>query len=139
MTRRALELLDSMPGQQAQPSHLDFTSRNLLWDGDRLGVIDFETSRYEAVGRDFPRIRQRTLNQRPDLYAAFHTGYGREPDTDESRLIRVCEVTDAAAIAVTATRSGQHHFATEAHRTLHTAIQRRPPKARTAAADASGR
>ncbi|MFF7249916.1 aminoglycoside phosphotransferase family protein [Embleya sp. NPDC008237] len=136
--RHALELLDAMPGQQAQPSHLDFTSRNLLWDGERLGVIDFETSRYEAVGRDFLRIRQRTLNERPDLYTAFHTGYGREPDTEEGRLIRVCEVTDAAAIAVTATRNGQLAFATEAHRTLHTAFQRWPPKARTAAADAPG-
>ncbi|MGY3056215.1 hypothetical protein ACVWZD_000459 [Streptomyces sp. TE3672] len=118
----ALHLLESLPAQQAQPSHLDFTGRNILWDTE-AGAIDFETSRYEAVGRDFLRITQRTLYHRRDLRTAFYQGYGRDPVAAEAELMRICTVTDAAAIVVTATATarGQHAFAGEA-RNLTTAV-----------------
>jgi Ser/Thr protein kinase RdoA (MazF antagonist) len=123
----ALHLLAALPPQQAQPSHLDFTSRNILWDaGTEVRVIDFETSRYEAVGRDFLRITQRTLHRRPDLRTALYRGYGREPDQAESELMRICTVTDAAAIVVTATARGQHAFATEARSLLTAAVRAWP-------------
>ncbi|MFJ5819316.1 aminoglycoside phosphotransferase family protein [Streptomyces sp. NPDC093108] len=83
----ALHQLQALPPRRAQPSHLDFTSRNILWSEAETGVIDFETSRYEAVGCDFLRITQRTLHHRPDLRAAFYRGYGREPRHDEGELI----------------------------------------------------
>ncbi|WP_440580977.1 aminoglycoside phosphotransferase family protein [Streptomyces sp. PT19] len=123
----ALHLLEALQPQRAQPSHLDFTSRNILWDaGADAGVIDFETSRYEAVGRDFLRITQRTLYHRPDLRTAFYRGYGREPERAESELMRICTVTDAAAILVTATARGQHAFATEARSILTAAVRAWP-------------
>lgn len=119
----ALYRLEALPAQQAQPSHLDFTSRNVLSDADaKAGVIDFETSRYEAVGRDFLRITQRTLYHRRDLRIAFYQGYGREPDQPEAELMRICTVTDAAAIVVTATARGQHAFAREARSILTAAV-----------------
>ncbi|MGW2492796.1 aminoglycoside phosphotransferase family protein [Streptomyces sp. NPDC001606] len=123
----ALHLLEALPAQRAQPSHLDFTSRNVLWNTEaEAGVIDFETSRYEAAGRDFLRITQRTLYPRPDLRAAFYQGYGREPGRAESELMRICTVTDAAAIIVTATARGQHAFATEARGILTAAVRAWP-------------
>ncbi|MGW1234705.1 phosphotransferase [Streptomyces californicus] len=126
----ALHLLAALTPQPAQPSHLDFTSRNILWSTDaEAGVIDFETSRYEAVGRDFLRITQRTLYHRPDLRTAFYQGYGREPERAESELIRICTVTDAAAIVVTATARGQHAFATEARSILTAAVRAWPDPA----------
>ncbi|MET8879743.1 phosphotransferase [Streptomyces rubiginosohelvolus] len=126
----ALHLLAALPPQPAQPSHLDFTSRNVLWSTDaEAGVIDFETSRYEAVGRDFLRITQRTLYHRPDLRTAFYQGYGREPERAESELIRICTVDDAAAIVVTATARGQHAFATEARSILTAAVRAWPAPA----------
>ncbi|MFI5743849.1 aminoglycoside phosphotransferase family protein [Streptomyces anulatus] len=126
----ALHLLTALPPQRAQPSHLDFTGRNVLWSTDaEAGVIDFETSRYEAVGRDFLRITQRTLYHRPDLRTAFYQGYGREPERAESELIRICTVTDAAAIVVTATARGQHAFATEARSILTAAVRAWPAPA----------
>ncbi|MET9776325.1 aminoglycoside phosphotransferase family protein [Streptomyces sp. NPDC006367] len=126
----ALHLLEALPPQRAQPSHLDFTSRNILWSTEaEAGVIDFETSRYEAVGRDFLRITQRTLYHRPDLRSAFYRGYGREPERAESELMRICAVTDAAAIAVTATARGQHAFATEARSILTAAVRAWPAPA----------
>ncbi|MBQ0890613.1 aminoglycoside phosphotransferase family protein [Streptomyces sp. RM72] len=125
-----LHLLEALPPQRAQPSHLDFTSRNVLWGaGVEAGVIDFETSRYEAVGRDFLRITQRTLYHRPDLRTAFYRGYGREPDRAESELMRICTLTDAAAIVVTATARGQHAFATEARSILTAAVRAWPAPA----------
>lgn len=126
----ALHLLEALPAQKAQPSHLDFTSRNVLWNTEaEAGVIDFETSRYEAVGRDFLRITQRTLYHRPDLRTAFYRGYGREPERAESELMRICTVTDAAAIVVTATARGQHAFATEARSVLTAAVRAWPAPA----------
>ncbi|MFE2850122.1 aminoglycoside phosphotransferase family protein [Streptomyces lavendulae] len=126
----ALHLLEALPAQRAQPSHLDFTSRNILWDTRaKVGVIDFETSRYEAVGRDFLRITQRTLHRRPDLRTAFYQGYGREPERAESELMRICTVTDAAAIVVTATARRQHAFATEARSLLTAAVRAWPAPA----------
>ncbi|MEU4176382.1 aminoglycoside phosphotransferase family protein [Streptomyces sp. NPDC026589] len=126
----ALHLLAALPPQRAQPSHLDFTSRNILWSTDaETGVIDFETSRYEAVGRDFLRITQRTLYHRRDLRTAFYRGYGRQPDRAESELMRICTVTDAAAIVVTATARGQHAFAAEARSLLTAAVRAWPAPA----------
>lgn len=125
----ALHQLEALPPQRAQPSHLDFTSRNILWDEAEVGVIDFETSRYEAVGRDFLRITQRTLYHRPDLRTAFYRGYGREPERAESELMRICTVTDAAAIVVTATACGQHAFAAEARAILTGAVRAWPAPA----------
>jgi Ser/Thr protein kinase RdoA (MazF antagonist) len=121
----ALHLLEDLVDQQAQPSHLDFTGRNILWDGS-AAVIDFETSRYEAVGRDFLRITQRTLHRCPDLRAEFYRGYGREPDAAEAELMRICTVTDAAAITVTASAEGRHAFAEEAHSLLAAAVRSWP-------------
>jgi Ser/Thr protein kinase RdoA (MazF antagonist) len=123
-THEALQLLEALPPQPAQPSHLDFTGRNILWEP--AGTIDFETSRYEAAGRDFLRLTQRTLHQRPDLRAAFYCGYGREPEAAEQELMRICTVTDAAAILVTATAQGQTAFAAEARRILTSAVRTWP-------------
>ncbi|WP_019061458.1 aminoglycoside phosphotransferase family protein [Streptomyces prunicolor] len=127
----ALDQLALMPPQRAQPSHLDFTSRNVLVhpDGRLAGVVDFETSRYEARGRDFLRITQRTLLQRPDLRREFYRGYGREPDETEGELMRICTITDAAAIVVTATAQGRSAFATEASRVLTAALRTWPDPA----------
>ncbi|MEV7885149.1 aminoglycoside phosphotransferase family protein [Streptomyces sp. NPDC002817] len=127
----ALNLLGGMPPQRAQPSHLDFTERNILVrpGGRRVGVIDFETSRYEARGRDFLRITQRTLRQRPDLRREFYRGYGREPNEVEGELMRICTVTDAAAIIVTATQQGRLTFAAEAGHALKAALRTWPDPA----------
>lgn len=129
----ALHLLEALPAQQAQPSHLDFTSRNILWD-DAAGLIDFETSRYEAIGRDFLRITQRTLRKRPDLRTAFYQGYGRDLDQNEGELMRICTVTDAAAIVITATARGQRAFAEEARGILNAAVRSWPDPAQGTAA-----
>ncbi|MFF4819179.1 phosphotransferase [Kitasatospora sp. NPDC001309] len=123
----AIDRLETLPPQKSQPSHLDLTARNLLADTDergrvRIAVIDFETSRYEAAGRDFLRITQRTLRTRSDLSVAFYNGYGRQPTEDEQRLIRWCGTGDAAAIAVTAAAHGHDDFSREGHTALRAAM-----------------
>ncbi|MFE6055089.1 aminoglycoside phosphotransferase family protein [Kitasatospora sp. NPDC056446] len=123
----AIDQLETLPPQKSQPSHLDLTARNLLADTDergrvRISVIDFETSRYEAAGRDFLRIIQRTLRARPDLATAFYTGYGRQPTENEQRLMRWCGIGDAAAITVSAAAAGQADFSREGHAALRAAM-----------------
>ncbi|MFB8236289.1 phosphotransferase [Kitasatospora purpeofusca] len=128
----ALDQLEALPAQQAQPSHLDLTARNLLAHvGDReqvrISMIDFETSRYEAVGRDFLRITQRTLRTRPDLATAFYTGYGRQPTEEERHLMRWCGIGDAAAIAVSAATAGHLDFSREGHAALRATMATTQP------------
>ncbi|MEV0623685.1 aminoglycoside phosphotransferase family protein [Nonomuraea sp. NPDC050404] len=122
-----LTLLEDLPPQPAVPSHLDFTSRNLLLNAGAVAVIDFETSRYEAAGRDFLRITMRTLHARPDLRDAFYTGYGRQPTHTEQKLMHLCGTVDAAAIAVTATANGQDRFAAEGYAALQRLMREEPP------------
>ncbi|NJP95438.1 aminoglycoside phosphotransferase family protein [Nonomuraea sp. FMUSA5-5] len=115
-THACLTRLEDLPPQSAVPSHLDFTSRNLLLsEGGTVSVIDFETSRYEAAGRDFLRISMRALLARDDLRDAFYEGYGRQPSPAEQHLMSLCGAADAAAIAVTATANRQDRFTAEGH------------------------
>ncbi|MEV7928560.1 aminoglycoside phosphotransferase family protein [Kitasatospora sp. NPDC088779] len=123
----ALDQLRALPPQPSQPSHLDLTARNLLAHTDetgalRVGLIDFETSRYEAAGRDFLRVTQRTLRTRADLADAFYRGYGRAPTAPERHLMHWCGIGDAAAIAVSAKASGHEEFSREAHAHLRAAM-----------------
>lgn len=120
-THACLAHLEDLPPQPADPSHLDFTSRNLLVsDAGTASVIDFETSRYEAAGRDFLRITIRTRHARDDLRDAFYEGYGCQPSLTEQRLMSICGAADAA-IAATANR--QDRFAAEGHAALQHFIQ----------------
>lgn len=68
------------------PCHRDFTPRNWIINGDRLGVIDFEHSRADARLLDFAKLRCGFWIDRPEMETAFWRGYG-EPTEAERRLI----------------------------------------------------
>ncbi|MFJ1795367.1 phosphotransferase family protein [Kitasatospora griseola] len=82
--------------------HGDFGPRNWIVrrEGDRLllGVIDFERSHVEAPARrDLMRLTLQLTPRRPDLRAAFTTGYGRELTPQEQAACRAWAAIDCPA------------------------------------------
>ncbi|MFE7189300.1 phosphotransferase family protein [Kitasatospora sp. NPDC057541] len=82
--------------------HGDFGPRNWLVrrDGDRLtlGLIDFERSHVEAPARrDLMRVTLQLTPHRPDLRAAFTTGYGRDLTPRERAACRAWAAIDCPA------------------------------------------
>ncbi|MER6396054.1 aminoglycoside phosphotransferase family protein [Kitasatospora sp. NPDC001603] len=82
--------------------HGDFGPRNWIVrrEGDRLllGVIDFERSHVEAPARrDLMRLTLQLTPRRPDLRAAFTTGYGRELTPQERAACRAWAAIDCPA------------------------------------------
>ncbi|MET9374871.1 aminoglycoside phosphotransferase family protein [Streptomyces sp. NPDC002992] len=79
-------------------AHGDYMPRNWMWDerAQRLRVIDFERTQLEpATRRDLSRLHYRILHHRPDMAAAFYSGYGRPPSAEEEASRRKYAVLDA--------------------------------------------
>ncbi|MFJ8628167.1 phosphotransferase family protein [Kitasatospora sp. NPDC093550] len=83
--------------------HGDFGPRNWLVDRDTngqlaVGVIDFERSQVEEpVRRDLMRVMLQLTPHRPDLRAAFLTGYGRALTAEERVACRAWAAIDCPA------------------------------------------
>ncbi|MQY28889.1 phosphotransferase [Nocardia aurantia] len=96
---RELAQLGPVP---AAPCHLDFTPRNLLYHDGIVKVLDFEHSRIDLPARDLVRLAHRYWCHRPDLEAAFLTGYGPLTGLDHE-IIEHCTHFDHLTAAVRAT------------------------------------
>ncbi|MFD9060500.1 aminoglycoside phosphotransferase family protein [Kitasatospora purpeofusca] len=83
--------------------HGDFGPRNWIVrrDGNGwlvVGVIDFERSQVEEpVRRDLMRVTMQLTPHRPDLRAAFASGYGRELSAEERLACRAWAAIDCPA------------------------------------------
>lgn len=79
-------------------AHGDYMPKNWMWEEheQRLRIIDFERTQLEAATRrDLSRLHYRILHHRPDLAAAFYSGYGRPLSPDELHAGRAYAVLDA--------------------------------------------
>ncbi|MFJ2744780.1 aminoglycoside phosphotransferase family protein [Streptomyces sp. NPDC087440] len=100
--------------------HGDWMPRNWLWDGRRLRVVDFEAATgASAASTDLARLGYRVLRGRPDLDAAFRTGYGRAFTRAEHQTMRI----SAALDALQALRWGRLHRDQDTLNQAHTMIQ----------------
>ena len=104
--RRLAEEVGSWPEHPAVlvPTHGDFHPRNWVVDDgrttSRVGVIDFGRAALRPAESDLVRLVQRDWVGRPDLEAAFLTGYGSDPREDGSwRRTRVREAVGTACWA----------------------------------------
>jgi len=67
--------------------HNDYQPRNWLWDGHRLGIIDFEHAHLNHPGFDLVRLQVGTWQESPSLRESFLDGYGQYPDwLDDERM-----------------------------------------------------
>jgi hypothetical protein len=90
--RCAADLLSLAPELSAVPVHGDAQPRNWLWDqaSRRLAMIDFERAEPGPAVGDLVRLEYGPWDQRPDLRACFHSGYGRAlTRTEEDALPRL--------------------------------------------------
>ncbi|MET7713783.1 phosphotransferase [Streptomyces sp. NPDC005407] len=102
-------------------AHGDYMPRNWMWDESeqRLRIIDFERTQHEpAVRRDLSRLHYRVLHHRPDLAAAFYSGYGRPLSREEEQA----RTTYAAVDALDSVRWGATHHDIDLIDEAHTMI-----------------
>jgi aminoglycoside phosphotransferase len=93
--------LGSSPLRDRVPCHGDYRPHNWIVDDDGvLRVIDFGEARWHVPVFDLTRLSFGVWWDRPDLYAAFLEGYGREPDDAERHFVRLhLVITGVVAIA----------------------------------------
>jgi Ser/Thr protein kinase RdoA (MazF antagonist) len=77
--------------------HRDFAPRNWLWDGETLGIVDFEHARPDLALVDLAKLCVGSWAERPDLAAAFFGGYGRMPSDLERKQLRALVVLHGVA------------------------------------------
>ena len=109
-------------GELRVPCHRDFEPRNWLMvetpRGLRLGVLDFEHARPDLWLADLARLAALFWVDRPDLEAAFWSGYGRRPSADEAEVLEALVEFEAGVTFVWGERHADRVFAGRGARTL---------------------
>jgi Ser/Thr protein kinase RdoA (MazF antagonist) len=99
--RRALRDWLSARHERLAPIHADVLRENVLCDGDRMTLIDFDDCGIGFRGYDLGTVMSQNLYEpaRDDLKAALIAGYGSlgEGDVDMFTLARVCASVGWAA------------------------------------------
>jgi phosphotransferase family enzyme len=114
-----LAALHALGSPLGGPCHLDYQPRNWLLDQTgTLRVIDFEHARVGLQARDFVRLHFRCWTSRPDLRAAFFSGYGRRLTEEEDQLVRHCGAIDALTALVRGTQTGNPTMTAHGRATL---------------------
>ncbi|HYD09218.1 MAG TPA: aminoglycoside phosphotransferase family protein [Acidimicrobiales bacterium] len=119
--RSRVAALDGLE-QALVPVHSDWWSRNWLWDGSQVGVIDFERSHLDSWLHDLQRLRWREWLDRPDLADAFFDGYGRALTDDEREVLEIFSSVEQVTTMVWATEVGSDAFVDEARRNVERAM-----------------
>ncbi|WP_331764952.1 aminoglycoside phosphotransferase family protein (plasmid) [Streptomyces sp. NBC_01136] len=87
VSRELPQLAEDLP---AVYQHGDYSTRNWMWDrGHGHGVIDFAMSAYGIAVEEFVWLCGAVWAVRPDLKAAYFSGYGRPLSVSEERVLRL--------------------------------------------------
>ncbi|MDP5315317.1 aminoglycoside phosphotransferase family protein [Streptomyces poriferorum] len=86
--------------------HGDFWERNLLWNGRRCALIDFERSEPGPLVSDFVKLATSLWPDHPELRTALFQGYGRALSTTEERALTAFAAADAASALAYGPRAG---------------------------------
>lgn len=115
---RARREIADWPGGGADvvPTHGDWQPRNWLIDGDTVRVIDYGRAQLRPRSEDLVRLARQDFVGRPDLEAAFLSGYGVDPRTPGTWRRHL--VGEAIGTAVWAYRVGDEQFERLGHRLL---------------------
>lgn len=98
------------------PTHGDWTPRNWLVDGGRIGVIDFGRTDLRPAQTDLARLAARQFRADTSLEEAFFAGYGGDPRAPDSWLrLRIREAVGTAAWAF---KVGDEAFEEHGHRMI---------------------
>jgi aminoglycoside/choline kinase family phosphotransferase len=103
------------------PTHGDWQPRNWLHHRGTVKMIDFGRADWRPADSDFARLVNQQFVQRPDLEAAFVSGYGsdpREPAPWRRTLLR-----EAVGTACWAHQVGDSGFEAQGHRMIADVLQ----------------
>ncbi len=96
--------------QPRVPCHNDFQPRNWLWDGDRIGIIDFEHAHANHPAFDWIRMETGIWKQQPRLRQRFIEGYRGEPPWAVDEVISAIGAVHAVGCIVWGNRNGDVSF-----------------------------
>ena len=102
------------------PTHGDWQPRNWLIHEGRVSVIDLGRADWRPALTDLARLARQEWQGRPDLEAAFLSGYGsdpREPAAWQRTLLR-----EAIGTAVWAYQVGDQQFEAQGHQMISQAL-----------------
>lgn len=113
--RAARGLLPAFTNERPTACHRDYCPANWLVtsDGRWCGVIDFEFSYWDVRSADFSRLPNWEWVHRPDLIAAFRTGYGRAFTPAEEQQNLFSAALYALGAIVWGEENAYHGFARE--------------------------
>ncbi len=106
-------------GDTRVPCHNDFQPRNWLWNGSRLGVIDFEHAHINHPAFDWIRMETGIWLQQPRLRDCFIDGYGMAPSWSAGSARDAVAAIHAIGCIVWGTRHEDESLVSEGRRILH--------------------
>ncbi|MEU5898749.1 aminoglycoside phosphotransferase family protein [Streptomyces venezuelae] len=115
------QLVSTLPDCGPLPAglqHGDFWERNLLWDGQRCALIDFERSALGPCVADFVKLATSLWPDHPDLRTALFEGYGRPLSAAESEALAAFAAADAASALAYGPRHGDALVTARGRRTV---------------------
>lgn len=98
--------------------HGDFWERNLLWNGQRCALIDFERSEPGPLITDFVKLATSLWPDHPELRTALFEGYGRPLSGTEECALTAFAAADAAGALAYGPRHGDPLVTARGRRTV---------------------
>ncbi|WP_406340014.1 phosphotransferase [Streptomyces sp. NBC_01620] len=119
-------LVGALPGCGPLPAgwlHGDFWERNLLWNGQRCTLIDFERSEPGPRVADFVKLATSLWLDHPELRTALFEGYGRPLSEAEEYALTAFAAADAASALAYGPRHGDPLVTARGRRTVAHLLQ----------------
>ncbi|MET7717816.1 aminoglycoside phosphotransferase family protein [Streptomyces sp. NPDC005407] len=114
-------LVSTLPGLRpllAGLLHGDFWERNMLWNGQRCALIDYERSTPGPLVADFVKLATAVWPDHPELGTALFAGYGRTLSAVEQQALVAFAAADAASALAYGPRHGDTHVTARGRRTV---------------------
>ena len=105
-------------GHQRVPCHNDFQPRNWLWNGQSLGIIDFEHAHANHPVFDWVRLELGLWQKMPELRDEFIEEWGGTPEWASPEVIDAVIGIHAIGCIVWGNRHGDKEFIFEGRRIL---------------------
>ncbi|MEE4495105.1 phosphotransferase [Streptomyces sp. BE230] len=123
MLRRAVSALPSIGPLPCGLRHGDFWERNILWNGRRCALIDYERSTPGPLVADFVKLATTVWLDRPEMGTALFAGYGRSLSAVERRALVSFAAADAASALAYGPLHGDAHVTARGRRTVERLAQ----------------
>ncbi|MCX5143572.1 MULTISPECIES: phosphotransferase [unclassified Streptomyces] len=119
-------LVSSLPALGPLPFgllHGDLWERNMLWNGRRCALIDYERSAPGPLVADFVRLATAVWPDHPDLRTAMFAGYGRDLSAAERQALVAFAAADAASALAHGPRLGDAEVTVRGRRTVERLVR----------------